>query len=214
DRRNSGAFSSAEQATGDPYAETVVETCCTTAWTAITLDMLRLTADARVADELELSTWNAVAAAQHPSGRWWTYNTPMDGVREAYAHAIVFQARAGTPELNCCSVNGPRVLGSLSEWAVMSANDGIVINNYLPGTFTLPGGKREIQLVMDRDYPRAGSQRVRVAKLGNKNERWTLRLRIPAWSENTRIQANFRDAPAHATPGSFLEIRRRWKPGD
>ena len=41
----------------------------------------------------------------------------MDGVREASAHTIVFQARAGTPELNCCSVNGPRVLGMLGEWA-------------------------------------------------------------------------------------------------
>src|SRR5437763_940960 len=133
DRRNSGAFSSAEQATGDPYAETPIETCCTTAWTAITLDMLRLTADSRVADELELSTWNAVAASQHPSGRWWTYSTPMDGIREASAHSIVFQARAGTPELNCCSVNGPRGLGMLSEWAVMATTNGFVINWHGPG---------------------------------------------------------------------------------
>ena len=39
---------------------------------------------------------NASLGAQHPSGRWWTYNTPMDGIREASAHTIVFQSRAGT----------------------------------------------------------------------------------------------------------------------
>ena len=55
----------------------------------------------------------------HPSGRWWTYNTPMDGDRKASAHDIVFQARAGTPELNCCSVNGPRVARDARDWAVM-----------------------------------------------------------------------------------------------
>jgi len=55
---------------------------------------------------------------------------------------------------------------------------------------------------------------VRVAKVGNRNTEWTLRLRIPAWSENTRIRANFRGTPDHAVAGSFLEIRRRWKPGD
>src|SRR5438552_8339664 len=153
DRRNTGAFSSGEQATGNPYAPTAIETCCTVAWMALTVDYLRLTGDPRAADDLELATLNGGLGAQHPSGRWWTYNTPMDGVREASAHSIVFQARAGTPELNCCSVNGPRVLGLLTEWAVMSAPDGLVVNSYLPGTFTLPGSDGAIRLVMDRDYP-------------------------------------------------------------
>ena len=99
--------------------------------------MLRLTGDPRVADELERSTFNGALGAQHPSGRWWTYNTPMDGVREASAHSIVFQARAGGPELNCCSVNGPRALGMLSEWAVMRDAKGFVVNWHGPGTANL-----------------------------------------------------------------------------
>jgi DUF1680 family protein len=131
DRRNTGGFSSGEQATGDPYANTPIETCCTIAWMALSVDMLRLTGDPLAADELELSTYNACLGAQHPSGRWWTYNTPMDGVREASAHTIVFQARAGTPELNCCSVNGPRVLGMLSEWSVMRDREGLAVDQHL-----------------------------------------------------------------------------------
>ena len=113
DRHNTGGFSSGEQATGNPYDPRAIETCCTVAWMALTVDMLRLTGDPTVADELELSTCNAALGAQAPSGRWWTYNTPMDGVRKASAHEIVFQAREGSPELNCCSVNGPRGLGML-----------------------------------------------------------------------------------------------------
>ena len=124
DRRNTGGFSSGEQATGNPYAPSAIETCCTVAWMALTVDELRLTAESRVADELELTLLNGGLGAQHPSGRWWTYSTPMDGSRESSAQSIVFQARAGTPELNCCSVNGPRILGSLSEWAVMGITNG------------------------------------------------------------------------------------------
>src|SRR5262249_28228130 len=124
DRRNSGAFSGGEQATGNAFVPSAIETCCTVAWMAISVDMLRLTGDLQVADELELSTFNAALGAQHSSGRWWTYNTPMDGDRKASAHEIVFQARAGSPELNCCSVNGPRSLGMLSEWAVMADDRG------------------------------------------------------------------------------------------
>lgn len=136
----------------------------------------------------------------------------MDGVREASAHTIVFQARAGTPELNCCSVNGPRVLGMLSEWAVMSATNGLVLNSYLPGDFAAALAGQEIRLRLDRDYPFVDSQRVLVKKSG-KGE-WTLRLRIPEWSRTTRVEANFNGVPSTATPGSYLEIRRRWRAGD
>ena len=74
--------------------------------------MLRLTADPRVADELELSTLNAVLAYHSVSGRWVTYDTPDDGSRHA-AHAVnSWQSRPGAPELNCCSVNGQPVPGA------------------------------------------------------------------------------------------------------
>lgn len=140
DIHNTGGFSSGEQATGNPYAPGAIETCCTIAWTALSIDMLRLTGDPQIAEYLERATFNASLGAQHPSGHWWTYNTPMDGIREASAHTIVFQSRAGTPELNCCSVNGPRSLGMLSEWAVMREGDTLIINTFLPGKYKLHDG--------------------------------------------------------------------------
>jgi len=208
DRRNTGGFSSGEQATGNPYTPSAIETCCTVAWMALTIDYLRLTGDSLAADDLELATLNGGLGAQHPSGRWWTYNTPMDGVREASAHSIVFQARAGTPELNCCSVNAPRVLGMLSEWGVMAAPDGIVVNSYLPGTFTLPQADSRRIIILDHDYPRKDTQRVFIIQ--GEDDEWTLHLRNPAWSKRTRLAANFPGVPATASGGSYVKIRRRW----
>ena len=212
DRRNTGAFSSGEQATGNPFAPTAIETCCTVAWMALTIDYLKLTGDPLAADELELSTLNGGLSAQHPSGRWWTYNTPMDGVREASAHTIVFQSRAGTPELNCCSVNAPRVLGALTEWMVMTQGDSLIVNGYLPGEFSVKLRGQPFTLRLDRDYPRVNRQRIVVTKSSSRE--WTLRLRIPQWSKQTALKANFKGAPNSAKPGTFLEIRRRWKAGD
>jgi DUF1680 family protein len=211
DRRNTGGFSSAEQATGDPYAATPIETCCTIAWMALSVDMLRVTGDALAADELELSTFNAGAGAQHPSGRWWTYSTPMDGTREASAHAIVFQARAGTPELNCCSVNGPRGLGMLSEWAVMSGADGLRVNWYGPGSCETRVDDIPVRLRWETHYPRSGTVLLRVQP--ERPAAFKLHLRIPGWCESARVEAGGKTI-TDARPGTYLVLDRRWSRDD
>jgi uncharacterized protein len=212
DRHNTGGFSSGEQATGNPYDPRPIETCCTIAWTTVTQDYLRLTGNSRAADELELSTWNGILGAQAPSGRWWTYNTPMDGERKASAHDIVFQARAGSPELNCCSVNGPRGLGILSEWAVMQARDGLALNYYGPSTLVaaLPSG-RSVRLTQETDYPVGG--RIRLKVRPDQSEDFTLKLRIPGWSKATAVRVNG-EPQSGVRPGTYLNLTRRWQADD
>ena len=212
DRHNNGAFSTGEGAVGSPFRPGAIETCCTVAWMAITLDALSLTGESTAADELEWSLFNAMLGAQHPTGRWWTYDTPMDGTRAASAHAIVFQARAGTPELNCCSVNGPRSLGMTSEWAVMLDKQGPVLNYYGPCTITLPnvaGGS--LTLTQETRYPAEGL--IKLAVSPARPAAFVLRLRIPAWSKNTTVRINGQ-AIEGARPGSYLAIEREWKSGD
>ncbi len=212
DRRNTGGFSSGEQATGNPYTPSAIETCCTVAWMAITIDYLQLTGDPHAADELELTTLNGGLGAQHPSGRWFTYNTPMDGVREASAHTIVFQSRAGTPELNCCSVNGPRVPGMLSEWALMGGSDGLVLNWLGAGRFTtrLADGTT-VAITSSDDAWRSGRMELRVETKAKNAVR--LRLRIPAWADAPQLLLN-RKAMARVTAGQYAVLDRKWSRKD
>lgn len=212
DVHNTGGFSTGEQAIGDPYAPGAIETCCTVAWMALTIDMLHLTGDSRVADELERSFYNGGLGAQHPSGRWWTYNTPMDGRRLASAHEIVFQARAGTPELNCCSANAPRILGSLSEWAVLRDEAGLFVCYYGPGTsqVVLADGLG-VTLRQETGYP--CDPRVLLVVEPAEPHEFTLRLRIPSWSAQTAVTLNG-EPVAGVSPGSWLPLHRRWLVGD
>jgi DUF1680 family protein len=188
DRHNSGGFSSGEQAQGNPYHPGAIETCCTIAWIGMSVEMLRLTGRSVVADELELSTLNSVVGLHSRSGRWVTYDTPMDGVRRASAHAIVFQAREGSPELNCCSVNGARGFGMISDWALMTDGADLVLNYYGPSEMTaeLPTGV--------------------TAGFG-------LHLRIPYWSAQSRVSVNGR-AVERVAPARYCVIERVWKRGD
>ena len=81
-----------------------------------------------VADMLVLSTLNSAIGLHSPTGRWVTFNTPVDGVRRASAHEIVFQARSEIPEQNCCGANAARGLGLVSECALMRDAEGTVLN--------------------------------------------------------------------------------------
>jgi DUF1680 family protein len=212
DRRNTGGFSSGEQATGTPYEPTAIETCCTIAWMALTVDALRLTGNPLAADELELSTYNAMLGAQHPSGSWWTYNTPMNGIREASHDTIVFQSRAGTPDLNCCSVNAPRGLGMLSEWAVMRGDGQLIINYLGPMQAKLDlDDKTSIAIEQRTTYPLDG--KIQIVLRPQQPVPFQLKVRIPSWTKSAEVQLG-QDPPTAVEGGQYVTITRRWQAGD
>lgn len=212
DRHNNGGFSSGEKATGNPYHQAPIESCCTIAWTAMGVEMLKLTGESVVADELELTLLNSVVGMHSSTGRWSTYNTPMNGVRRASAHDIVFQARESTHELNCCSVNTPRGFGMLSDWALMKDRAGLLLNYYGPGALKArlkPG--LEVELVQETAYPLDGT--VSIAVKPSKAAQFVLKLRVPHWSKKTRVRING-EILRGVKAGTYLEIERRWTSGD
>jgi DUF1680 family protein len=212
DYRNTGGFSSGERATGNPYRNDAIETCCVVAFEEVMIDALRLTGWSTIADDLELTTLNAMLGAQHPSGTWCTYNTPMAGERIPSHIHIRFQAREDTPHLNCCSVNGPRGYGSISRWGIMRREDGLAINYYGPlkAEVTLADGT-PVTIVQETDYPVQGNVVVRINV--NQPKRFKLALRIPAWSAKTQVAVNATHY-ANPQPGNYLMIDRQWQAED
>lgn len=212
DRHNNGGFSSGEAAQGNPYHQGAIETCCTIAWVAASVEMLKLTGQSIVADEIELSTLNSILGLHSASGRWVTYNTPMDGVRKASAHEIVFQAREGSPELNCCSVNGPRGLGMVSDWALMRDEEGLVLNWYGPSRMEVALRRGlTVALTQQTEYPRHGRVRIRVDP--SEAAEFALKLRVPYWSQQTEVRVNGA-AAGKAAAGAYRTLARCWQPGD
>ncbi len=212
DRHNNGGFSAGEQATGNPYDSRSIETCCTVAWMAMTVEMLRISGDSTAADELELSMFNSGLGMMNPYGRWVTYNTPMDGVRDASAQTIVFQSRAGSPELNCCSVNGPRALGLLSDWAIMAHDGGVALNYYGPGKIRMPlPSGNNLVIVQDTEYPL--ENRITATIYLDRPEKFTFLLRIPYWSQDSAVWVNG-ERVTDVCPGRYLRLERTWSPGN
>jgi len=213
DRHNNGGFCSWEQAYGDRYNFGTIETCCTIAWTAMSVEMLKLTGNSIVADELELTTLNSIVGMHSSTGRWATYDTPMNGLRRAQTcDATANSFREGSPELSCCSVNAPRGFGMISDWALMKDNEGLVLNYYGPSAMAAkvkPG--LSVTLTQETRYPIAG--RIVIKVKPSKAAEFTLKLRIPHWSSRTKVRLNGKSiGPVQA--GRYARISRTWKPND
>jgi len=212
DRHNNGGFSSGEGAMGNPYDPGYIETCCTVAWVAMSIDMLKMTGNSIVADELEMSTLNQVMGYQSSDGLWCTYTTPMDGNRVSGAEGLLkFQIRPGSEEFNCCTANAPNGFGYISKWALMSDRQGLVLNWYGPSAITVQVQNTSITLIQDTEYPRDGLIKITVnPKISKK---FALKLRIPYWSQNTIVKINGSNINS-IKAGEYLVLNRNWKQGD
>lgn len=203
-----GGFTTDEQAMGTPFKEGRIETCCTVAYMALTCDMLRLTGDSVCADVMEWCTLNSGIGAFSPSGRWSTYDTPMRGYKRANYHTIGFQSRPGSPDLNCCSVNAPRVFGFLGDWAYMfGEEDGALYVQYYGESDTViqaPDGG-EIRIRQETRYPRDGRIVLHISDGGTTPR--TVRLRIPFWSENTTVTVG---GESRRVPCGYYTLTRLW----
>ena len=111
----------------------------------------------------------------------------------------------------CCTANGPRGFGMISDWALMRDGDGLVLNWYGPSTIAACVGDTPVTLRQDTEYPRNG--RVTLTVDPDAPLACVLKLRIPYWSAATTVAVNGRPV-SPVTPGCYLTLARTWRPGD
>ena len=202
DVHNTGAFSTRESAIGTPFVNDIIETCCVVAYQALSMEAFLLSGRCDIADQLELAHYNAVLGSFSPSGRWSTYNTPMDGVRNANFHDIHFQCRPGSPELNCCSVNAPRAVGLLVDWAMTEDENGVYVNTY---EAMIGRSSHGVSVTVEGMYPAPGEVRITVVSDTDAS----LSLRIPAWSKHTRLVLD--GQTVYPVAGEYCILHRHWR---
>lgn len=198
DLHNTGGFTTGEKAQGNPFEFGAIETCCTISYMALTRDVLRITGESRYADILEWCFYNTGIGAFSPSGRWSTYDTPMEGFKRANYHSVGFQSRPGAPDLNCCSVNAPRAVGLLTDWAYTADGGTLFINYYGENTASLDINGKKITIGQETAYPYDGKITLRIS---GGTDKMKLRLRIPFWSEKTIV--SFSGESFSPKPGYF-----------
>ncbi len=185
---------------------TVAEICDAMYWNRLSFELLRLKGEAAYADEIERTLYNTLLCAAKPDGSW-----TLRRLRFSHQH-LPSPRHCNLQHHHCCLDNLPRGLLQAADMAVMSDADGLRCLLYNPGQGSVrtPGGQ-EATIRVSGEYPQTGTVRIDLQLA--RPERFTLSLRVPPWSNDTRISVNGEDLPT-PTPGDWEQIERTWDSGD
>ena len=186
-----------------PNIDNVGETCVTVTWLQFNVQLLRLTGEARFAEQLERVVLNQLFGAQQCDGSAWGYYVQMEG-RKPYSSTL---------DGHCCLSSGPRGVALIPGFVAMTDAKGVAINLYDAGSarLNLRDGSG-LTLTTDTHYPADGNIKIMVRPAVEKT--FVVRLRIPAWCRNPKLTLNGRNCSAEKGADGYVAINRRWKQGD
>lgn len=192
------------------------ETCVTVTWMKLCNQVLCLTGDAYFADCMERSMYNALPGAINSDCVTTNGGLPFDsyspllpGLRGRKMGG--YKTMENGTYYGCCACIGAAGLGLSGTASAMCAQDGIVLNQYLPGTIhtCTPSGSA-LELEIRTAYPADGH--IRMIVKPEKAEEFALYLRIPQWSEKTELVLCGEKIAARA--GEYTILNRLWQKDD
>jgi uncharacterized protein len=188
-----------------PSERAYAETCAAIGGFLWNWRMLRLTAEARYADWMEVALYNGILSGLSLDGTEYFYQNPLadEGTHRR-------QPWFGTA---CCPPNMARLLLALPGYLCTMSSEGLWIHHYAPGEIAISQDGAIGSVRVDTDYPWGGEVRVTVISTGDPEAEISLFLRVPGWAGGAEVMVN--NSPAQGVaPGSYTRIRRSWKSGD
>ena len=188
-----------------PYTR-LQETCVTTTWMRFVEKLLQVTGDPKYADELEKAFYNIYLASLNLAADEFAAYTPLNGYRSRGHHHCAMHT-------NCCNANGPR--GFLAFLRALFQTDGeaAIFNLYASSSESvfLPKQKEKVAFDIYTIYPAEGN--VRIVNHTVKQMPFTVKFRIPAWSEKTVLKVNGKPVDG-VKAGTYFALTRTWTIGD
>lgn len=186
-----------------PNVNNVGETCVTVTWLQFNDQLLRLTGEARFAEQLEKTVLNHLFGAQNWDGTAWGYYVQLQG-KKPYSDTL---------DGHCCLSSGPRGIALIPTFATTVDADGVVINLYEAGkaTLALRDGS-SVTLTTKTRFPSEEQIRITVSPSARKS--FAVKLRLPAWCRDASARVNGRPVDLAAGADGYAAIRREWKRDD
>lgn len=184
---------------GIPDIGNRVDSCLTLAWFQFTLDLFRLTGEARYAAQIEPLVYNAMAAAQ---------DMQTGGIDPA---APLVGAKKFERGLDVCTAAEAVAISELGASMWGRYGPGVAILAYNPGRGSIRVRRRAtVAVYTESNYPQTGNVIVHVEP--SHPMRFPVQLLVPSWSHHFTVKIGETDMLGK--PGQFLTLNREWKKGD
>ncbi len=190
-------------ALGENRTECNCEHCSTFNMMKLAERLYFVTGESRYMDFYERAYFNAVLGAQNPENGMTTFFQPMaPGYFKTYA----------TPHASfwCCTGTGMESFTKLNRGVYHKTEDGMFVNLYVSSELTAEAFGAKITQTVSID----SFDTVSLAVNMKEPKQFTLRLRIPEWTdEKAEVTVN-NSAQTCKTENGYLLLDRTWKDGD
>ncbi len=210
------------EAFGKPYelpnARAYAESCAAIASLMWNWRMLQNRGDARYADLLEWTLYNAVLPGISLDGKEYFYINPLKDEGE-YRRQAWFDCA-------CCPPNISRTIAMLPGYMYSLSEEGIWLHLYAPSraNIELLNGS-QVGLQLATSYPWDGGISLQISRISpiglasdgiTNAEEFSIFLRLPEWVENDQVIVKINNElyPHKDGSGKYLEIHRNWYGGD
>lgn len=168
------------------------ETCASIGLIFFARKMLEIELDGKYGDVMERALYNCVLAGMQLDGKRFFYVNPLEvipGISGEAANLLhVKPTRPKWFACACCPPNVARLLTSIGRYAWMQDKATIYCHLFIGGTLTLEG-EVEGKIISKTDYP-YGDVITYLFEPQNQTMELTLAIRLPFWSDCTRITRN------------------------
>jgi len=186
-----------------PNEDAYQETCASAGMVFWNYRMLKLTGDARYADVMELSLYNALAAGVSLTGDTFCYVTPLAS-RGDFKRDPWF----GVP---CCPTTVARFLPALGRYIYSESPDGLWVNLFIAGQVNANVAGKKVTLRQSGNYPWDGKIKVTIDLQAPQD--FVMRARVPGWAARADFEVNGKKFSPRVVNG-YAEIHRSWSNGD
>jgi uncharacterized protein len=202
-----------DEAFGAPYElpsdRAYAETCAAIASVMLAWRLQLATGEARFADALERTLYNAVLPGVGLDGTSFFYSNPLHLRERPEFSGVAAGKRLPWYPCACCPPNLMRTLSSFEQRLAASDGQGLWLGQYATATIeaTLDGGP--VRLSMATPYPWQGSVEVTVER--SPDHAWPLHIRVPSWAGSATLSVDD-ERLMLAGPG-WHAVERGWRAG-
>lgn len=187
-----------------PNSSAYEETCASVGMVFWNARMNRISGDARYADQLERTLYNAALAGISLSGRRFFYDNPMESSGS--------QIRQQWFSCACCPPNIARLMGSLGGYIYGTARNRLYVNLYIGNTAHLKLDGAPLAVQLHTTYPVQGTITLKLMPRGPQH--FCLLLRKPGFADSARVSVNSHLLRSWRVNQGYIELDRTWRPGD